>query len=314
MAYQRAISNPTSVDIMIQGCHRAKFPCRNGEQCECRCTAFTVLEADQVNLVNLMSCAFKHGYLVLFSIRSWRSTYSWFWTISFVFNGIPAPTGKPAVWMGRAAVLGLFVIGMCCELCVKSCTGTIMSVLAGVHYSPSLLPGSVGAALVGDTTTCAYSAAPGGNVELAALAGGALLLEVYGRWWLRKWLLQCHMDDLLHLCHPVLRFFNDCRCQMYHSCLDGIHQALLQVRPNWCHIFWDITNGRWARWRRCPSNIVADHEISQSAWECLCSWPMLGSWCQGCWCFVWCFAVTRLGPRFLAAGYFWHALEQVLML
>ena len=63
MAYQRTIASPTSVDIMMQGCHPAKFPCRNGEQCECRCTALTVLKAGQVNLVNLTSCAFEHGYL-----------------------------------------------------------------------------------------------------------------------------------------------------------------------------------------------------------------------------------------------------------
>ena len=64
MAYKRTIAQPTSVDIMIQGCHRAKFLCRSsGEQCECRCTALTMLEAGQVNFINLASSAFEHGYL-----------------------------------------------------------------------------------------------------------------------------------------------------------------------------------------------------------------------------------------------------------
>ena len=100
--------------------------------------------------------------------------------IFLCFNGIPALTGKPAVRMGRSTVLRLSVIGMwCCELCVELCTGAIMSAPAGDDDSPSLLPVSVRAALVGNAT-CACSAAPGGNAELAALAGGASLLDIDG--------------------------------------------------------------------------------------------------------------------------------------
>ena len=119
--------------------------------------------------VLLGCCSWRIWISVLFSIRSWRSTYPLFQTLSFLFNGIPAPTGKSAVWMGRATVLGLSMVGMwCCELCVESCTRNIMSALAGVGDPPSLLPGSVEAALACDAT-CACSAAPKCNAVLAAL-------------------------------------------------------------------------------------------------------------------------------------------------
>ena len=131
---------------------------------------------------------------------------------------------------------------------------------------------------------------------------------------LRKWLLQCLVDCPFHFCHPVLLFFNDCRCQMYHPCLDGVHQALLQLGPNWCHSYPDITNGRWARWWRRPSVILADHEIGHSAWGCPCPCPTLASWRRDCRFLLWHFVVLRLGPRFLPAGYLGHALEQVRML
>ena len=90
---------------------------------------------------------------------------------------------------------------------------------------------------------------------------------------------------------------------MHHPCLDGVHQALLQQGPNWCHSFRDITNGRWARWWRRPSLIVADHEIGQSAWGCPCPCPMLSLWHRNCRFLVWHFVILQLRPRFLPAGY-----------
>ena len=77
-----------------------------------------------------------------------------------------------------------------------------MSALAGIDDSPSLLPGSVGAALVGNAT-CACSAAPGLNAELAALEVGASLMDVDGWGWLRRWMLQRHVHYPLNFCHPA---------------------------------------------------------------------------------------------------------------
>ena len=156
------------------------------------------------------------------------------------------------------------------EFCIVLCTGTIMSALAGVDDSPSPLPGSAGAALASNPT-CACSVAPGGQNRTGSpsrrcLVAGRRRLRMI----LRRGLLQRHADGLLHLCHTKVLLFDDCRRQVHHPCLDGVHQALLQLGPNWYHSFQDITNGQWARWWRCPSVIFADHEIIQSAWGCPC--------------------------------------------